>query len=111
MRFRQRLRPGAGNLFNNKNGRRTGYSVLGGYRWKAGPDLGLGLEAGYADLGNHKLGNLGSSGSANQLSRQNALHRWTLGGNGRINVLPHWYISATVATFMPMTTVASTRTR
>lgn len=85
---------GSGNLFNNRNGRRTGYSLLGGYRWKAGPDLGLGLEAGYADLGNYKLSNLGSSGSVNQLSRQNALHGWVLGGNGRINVLPHWYISA-----------------
>ncbi len=85
---------GSGSLFNNKNGRRTGYSVLGGYRWKVGPDLGLGVEAGYADLGNYKLSNLGSSGSVNQLSTQNALHGWMLGGNGRINLLPQWYISA-----------------
>src|SRR4029453_8444703 len=42
---------GSGSLFSNKNGRRTGYGVLGGYRWKVGPDLGLGLEAGYTDLG------------------------------------------------------------
>ncbi|OOG51034.1 hypothetical protein [Rhodanobacter sp. C01] len=84
---------GSGSLFSNKNGRRTGYSVLGGYRWKVGSDLGLGLEAGYADLGNYKLSNLGSSGSVNQSSTQNALRGWMLGGNGRINLLPKWYIS------------------
>ncbi|MEO8778070.1 MAG: porin family protein [Rhodanobacter sp.] len=85
---------GSGSLFNNKNGRRTGYSALAGYRWKVGPDLGLGLEAGYADLGNYKLSNLGKSGSVNQTSTQNALHGWVLGGNGRINLLPGWYIGA-----------------
>ena len=84
---------GSGNLFQNKNGRRTGYGVLGGYRWKAGPDLGLGLEAGYSDLGNYKLSNLGSSGSVNQSSRENALRGWMLGANGRINLLPQWYLS------------------
>ncbi|HZX70080.1 MAG TPA: porin family protein [Rhodanobacter sp.] len=85
---------GSGNVFSNKNDRRTGYSVLGGYRWKAGSDLGLGLEAGYADLGNYKLSNIGSSGSVNQSSTQNALHGWMLGANGRINLLPQWYIGA-----------------
>lgn len=85
---------GSGSLFSNKNGRRTGYNVLGGYRWKVGPDLGLGLEAGYTDLGNYKLSNLTSSGSVNQSSRENALRGWQLGANGRINLLPQWYISA-----------------
>jgi len=85
---------GSGSLFSNKNGRRTGYNVLGGYRWKVGQDLGLGLEAGYTDLGNYKLSNLTSSGSVNQSSRENALRGWQLGANGRINLLPQWYISA-----------------
>lgn len=85
---------GSGNLFKNEKGRRTGYSVLGGYRWKSGQDMGLGLEAGYADLGNYKLSNLGTSGSVNQRSTQNSLHGWMLGGNGRINLMPQWYISA-----------------
>ncbi|TAL98603.1 MAG: hypothetical protein EPN69_01655, partial [Rhodanobacter sp.] len=78
---------GSGSLFTNKNGRRTGYSVVGGYRWKVGPDLGLGLEAGYSDLGNYKLSNLGNSGAVNQSSRENALRGWMLGANGRINLL------------------------
>ena len=85
---------GSGNLFRNSNGRRTGYGLLGGYRWKAGPDLGLGIEAGYSDLGNYKLSNLGNGGPVNQASRENALRGWMLGANGRINVLPQWYVSA-----------------
>jgi len=85
---------GSGNLFQNKNGRRTGYGVLAGYRWKAGPDVGLGLEAGYSDLGNYRLSNLGNSGSVNQIRRENALHGWLVGANGRINLVPQWYISA-----------------
>lgn len=86
---------GSGDVFSNKNGRRTGYSVLGGYRWKAGSDLGLGLEAGYADLGNYKLSNLGNNnGTVNQSSRQNALRGWVAGVNGRVNLIPQWYISA-----------------
>lgn len=84
----------SGGLFQNKNGRRTGYTALAGYRWKVGPDLGLGLEAGYSDLGNYKLSNLGNSGSVDQTSRENALRGWMLGGNGRINLMPHWYIGA-----------------
>lgn len=86
---------GSGNLFSNKNGRRTGYGALGGYRWKVGSDLGLGLEAGYTDLGNYKLSNLGSgNGSVDQSHRENALRGWVVGANGRINLLPQWYISA-----------------
>lgn len=83
---------GSGNIFQNKNGRRTGYGVLAGYRWKAGPDVGLGVEVGYSDLGNYKLKNLGNSGSVNQLRRENALHGWLAGVNGRINLLPQWYL-------------------
>lgn len=86
---------GSGGIFSNKNGRRTGYGLLGGYRWKVGNDLGLGLEAGYTDLGNYKLSNLGNNnGNVNQSNRQNALRGWLVGANGRINLLPQWYISA-----------------
>ena len=85
---------GSGGLFDNRNGRRTGYGVLAGYRWKVGNDLGLGLEAGYTDLGNYKLSNIGGTGSVNQSNSQNALRGWLVGANGRINLLPQWYISA-----------------
>jgi hypothetical protein len=85
---------GSGNLFENKNGRRTGYGVLAGYRWKAGPDVGLGVEVGYSDLGNYRLRNLGNSGSVNQLRRENALHGWLAGLDAHINLTPGWYLSA-----------------
>lgn len=86
---------GSGNIFSNKNGRRTGYGALGGYRWKVGQDLGLGVEAGYTDLGNYKLSNIGSdNGAFNQSRRENALRGWLVGVNGRINLLPQWYVSA-----------------
>lgn len=87
---------GSGGLFSNRNGRRTGYGVLGGYRWKVGQDLGLGLEAGYTDLGNYKISNIGGGGgkSVNESSRENALRGWLVGANGRINLLPQWYLSA-----------------
>ena len=82
------------NFFNGHRGRRTGYGLLGGYRWKAGQDLGLGLEAGYADLGNYRVKNVFNSQDVNQRSTTNALRGWLLGVNGRINLLPQWYISA-----------------
>lgn len=82
------------NFFKGEKGRRTGYGVLGGYRWKAGQDLGLGLEAGYADLGNYRVKNVFNSQDVNQRSTTNALRGWLLGVNGRINLLPQWYISA-----------------
>src|ERR1051325_8957057 len=82
------------NFFKGEKGRRTGYGVLGGYRWKAGQDLGLGLEAGYADLGNYRVKNVFNSQDVNQRTTTNALGGWLLGVNGRINLLPQWYISA-----------------
>jgi OOP family OmpA-OmpF porin/outer membrane immunogenic protein len=82
------------NFLKGEKGRRTGYGVLGGYRWKAGQDLGLGLEAGYADLGNYRVKNVFNSQDVNQRSTTNALRGWLLGVNGRINLLPQWYISA-----------------
>lgn len=86
---------GAGfNFFKGEKGRRTGYGVLGGYRWKVGPDLGLGLEAGYTDLGNYRVKNVFNSKAVNQTSSVDALRGWLVGVNGRINLLPHWYLSA-----------------
>ena len=82
------------NFLKGEKGRRTGYGVLGGYRWKAGQDLGLGLEAGYTDLGNYRVKNVFNSQDVNQRSTTNALRGWLLGVNGRINLLPQWYISA-----------------
>jgi OOP family OmpA-OmpF porin/outer membrane immunogenic protein len=86
---------GGFNFLHGEKGRRTGYGVLGGYRWKVGPDLGLGLEAGYADLGNYRVKNVFESGQdVNQKSTRDALRGWMVGVNGKINLVPQWYISA-----------------
>ncbi|TCV95789.1 OOP family OmpA-OmpF porin/outer membrane immunogenic protein [Luteibacter rhizovicinus] len=82
------------NFLKGEKDRRTGYGLLGGYRWKVGNDLGLGLEAGYVDLGNYRVKNIFNSGDVNQRSSENALRGWTLGVNGKINLVPQWYISA-----------------
>lgn len=79
---------------HGQRGRRTGYGLEGGYRWKAGPDLGLGVEAGYADLGNFRVSNLFNSQPVNQTSRVNALHGWLVGVNGRLSLVQGWYLSA-----------------
>ncbi|GAB2585811.1 porin family protein [Dyella jejuensis] len=81
--------------------RRTGYGLTGGYRWKVGPDVGLGVEAGYADLGNFRVRNIFNSQPVNQSSSVNALRGWIVGLNGRINLLPGWYLSAHGGYFHP----------
>ena len=82
------------NFFSGHRGRRTGYGLLGGYRWKVGQDLGLGVEAGYTDLGNFRVRNVFNSDPVNQRSTTNALRGWLLGANGRINLTPQWYVGA-----------------
>ena len=72
----------------------TTYAINGGYRWKVGPDLGLGVEVGYNDLGNFKLKNAFNGNDVNLTSRRNALRGWTAGVNGRIDVYRGLYVSA-----------------
>ena len=71
----------------------TTYAINGGYRWKVGPDLGLGVDVGYNDLGNVKLKNVFNSQDVYQKAQQNALRGWTAGVNGRINVWQGLYVS------------------
>lgn len=71
----------------------TTYALNGGYRWKVGPDLGLGVEVGYNDLGNFKVKNAFNSDEVNLTGRRNALRGWTAGVNGRINVWQGLYVS------------------
>jgi len=81
------------NFLHGERGRRTGYGLIGGYRWKVGQDLGLGLEGGYTDLGNFRVKNVFNSNDVNQKKQENALRGWLLGVNGRINLMPQWYMS------------------
>ena len=71
----------------------TTYALNGGYRWKVGPDLGLGVEIGYNDLGNFKVKNAFNGDDVNLTGRRNALRGWTAGVNGKINVWRGLYVS------------------
>ena len=71
----------------------TTYAVTGGYRWKVGEDLGLGVDAGYNDLGNFKLKNAFNDSPVNLKDQRNALRGWTAGVNGKINVWQGLYVS------------------
>lgn len=71
----------------------TTYSLSGGYRWKVGPDLGLGVDVGYNDLGNFRLKNAFNSNPVNLTTQRQALRGWTAGVNGRINVWQGLYVS------------------
>ena len=71
----------------------TTYAVNGGYRWKVGQDLGLGVEVGYNDLGNFKVKNAFNSNDVNLTDQRNALRGWTAGVNGRIDVYRGLYVS------------------
>lgn len=71
----------------------TTYALTGGYRWKVGQDMGLGVDIGYNDLGNYKLKNAFNSNPVNLTSRRQALRGWTAGVNGKVNVYRGLYIS------------------
>ncbi|MCD7097816.1 porin family protein [Stenotrophomonas sp. MMGLT7] len=74
------------------DGRDTGYSVNGGYRWGLFPWLSLGLEVGYNDLGNIEARNL-FDGDQVIDDGKSQLHGWTAGVNQRFDFGPKWYAS------------------
>ena len=82
------------NFFKGEKGRRTGYGVIGGYRWNVGEKIGVGAEVGYTDLGNFRVKNVFNSHDVNQRSTTNALRGWMAGVNGRMDVTPQWYVGA-----------------
>lgn len=82
------------NVFESRDGRKTGYGLVGGYRWKVGPAWGIGVEGGYTDLGNLVVRNAFRDDDINQRQDTNALRGWVVGGNARVNVNPAWYVSA-----------------
>jgi OmpA-OmpF porin, OOP family len=75
------------------DGHDTGYAIGGGYRWAFSPQVALGVEAGYNDLGNIHVKNIFNSNDVVQQGRSQ-LHGWTAGVNGHFNIAPNWYLSA-----------------
>ncbi|AHX11991.1 autotransporter [Dyella jiangningensis] len=85
---------GEGHVANGPyNDHPTTYGINGGYRWKVGQDMGLGVEVGYNDQGNYKLKNIFNSQPVNQTNEKNDLRGWTAGVNGKINVWDGLYVS------------------
>ncbi len=74
------------------DGHDTGYAINGGYRWSLNPNVALGVEGGYNDLGNIHVKNLFNSNDVIQKGKSQ-LHGWTAGVNGHFNITPNWYVS------------------
>jgi OOP family OmpA-OmpF porin/outer membrane immunogenic protein len=65
----------------------TGYLGNVGYRWAVSPNVLLGVEGGYAHLGDFSPGNAPAGvGDA-------SVKGWNLGVNGHFNVTDNWYVS------------------
>jgi len=68
----------------------TGYGVNLGYRWAINPNVALGVEGGYTDLGK-----FATKDSFNSLGLPGAeVSGWNAGVNGHFNISPNWYVSA-----------------
>jgi OOP family OmpA-OmpF porin/outer membrane immunogenic protein len=80
------------NLFESREGRKTGYGLVGGYRWKVSPMWGVGIEGGYTDLGNLVVRNAFRDDSIDQSDDTNALRGWQVGANARAHLTPAWYV-------------------
>ena len=73
----------------------TAYGVNLGYRWALSPGFALGVEGGYA-----KLGDFGAKSRYNGLGLGSAsVKGWTAGVNSRFNIAPQWYLSGRVGLF------------
>ena len=73
----------------------TGYQANIGYRWSLNPNVALGIEGGYADLGKFDTR---SSYSGLGLGRA-SVKGWTAGVNGHFNITPEWYVSGRAGLF------------
>jgi OOP family OmpA-OmpF porin/outer membrane immunogenic protein len=66
----------------------TGYDINIGYRWALNPNVALGIEGGYTDLGS-----FGPKSTFAGLPKAK-VSGWTLGVNGHFNLTPNWYVAA-----------------
>jgi OOP family OmpA-OmpF porin/outer membrane immunogenic protein len=71
----------------------TGYLGNIGYRWAFSPNVALGVEGGYTDLG--KFSPRSGSGDLEKAS----IKGWPLGVNGNFNLTPEWYLSGRTGLF------------
>jgi opacity protein-like surface antigen len=79
-------------LYNDDD---TGYGVNAGYRWTLSPNVALGLEGGYTDLGKFDPKNEFNGLGFGQAS----VKGFTAGVNGHFNLTPQWYLSGRAGLF------------
>jgi opacity protein-like surface antigen len=73
----------------------TGFGGNVGYRWAVAPNVLLGVEGGYTDLGN-----FATKSRFDGLGLRDAdLKGWNLGINGHFNVTDNWYVSGRTGWF------------
>ena len=73
----------------------TGFGANVGYRWAVAPNVLLGIEGGYTDLGE-----FATKGRYAGVGIPNAeISGWNLGVNGHFNVTENWYVSGRAGLF------------
>jgi OOP family OmpA-OmpF porin/outer membrane immunogenic protein len=73
----------------------TGFGGNVGYRWAVAPNVLLGVEGGYTDLGSFSVKDrLRGSGIPDA-----KLKGWNLGANGHFNITDNWYVSGRAGFF------------
>lgn len=72
----------------------TGYGANVGYRWAINPNVALGVEGGYTDLGKFATKNSVGPGLPDA-----SVKGWTAGVNGHFNITPEWYLSGRAGLF------------
>lgn len=72
----------------------TGFGANVGYRWAVAPNVLLGVEGGYTDLGKFS-----TKGNVVGPFPDAEIKGWTLGANGHFNITPNWYVSGRAGLF------------
>jgi OOP family OmpA-OmpF porin/outer membrane immunogenic protein len=73
----------------------TGFGANLGYRWAVSPNVLLGVEGGYVDLGSIEA----KSGPAQAALGKAEINGWTAGVNGHFNIAENWYLSGRAGLF------------
>ena len=71
----------------------TGFGANLGYRWAVAPNVLLGIEGGYTDLGSI------SPKKQFQVAPDAKISGWNLGANGHFNITDNWYVSGRAGFF------------
>jgi OOP family OmpA-OmpF porin/outer membrane immunogenic protein len=71
----------------------TGFGANVGYRWAVAPNVLIGIEGGYTDLGSI------SPKKQYQAAPDAELSGWNIGANGHFNITPNWYVSGRAGWF------------